>query len=411
MSKKWMVLIIVAVLLIAFWQMGGLDFLLARTIFAPDYNPDSREEEMVEDGDQEEAEEPVVEEEVIESSEGEEEVMFSTEELTYEIEVIGEGLEIPWEILPLSDGSFLVTERPGRVLILDKGEIYGVQGVEHIGEGGLLGIEKSPDFDANNHIFLYYTYSEGNQILNRVSRFTLEEDTLVDETYILDRIPGSRFHNGGRIKFGPDQKLYVTTGDSQVPELSQDVDSLAGKILRLNADGSIPEDNPFEDSPVFAYGLRNPQGLAWHPVSGDLFASDHGPSSQDEVNRIIPGGNYGWPNVTCADGGSQYEDPVSCYSDFTLAPSGIAFLPWDNLDESPLFVAGLRGNMIMRVDVDDEGSFVRQEDLFRDYGRIRTVVYHEDSLYVATNNRDGRGVPGENDDLVLKVTPVFPSTE
>ncbi|WP_409228718.1 PQQ-dependent sugar dehydrogenase [Gudongella sp. SC589] len=403
MKSKWIILSVVLVFLLVFWQMGGIDYLLARTVFAPDHDSEIIGEET--DEEDESQEEPNNDESQEEVPEEEEEVIYSAEELTYEIEVIGGGLEIPWEILPLNDGRFLVTERPGRVLMLDNGEIFSIKGVEHIGEGGLLGMEKSPEFDENGYIFLYYTYRDGNQILNRVSRFTFEEDTLVDERYILDRIPGSRFHNGGRIKFGPDEKLYVTTGDAQVPSLSQDVDSLAGKILRLNPDGSIPQDNPFEGNPVYAYGLRNPQGLAWHPVTGDLFASDHGPTSQDEVNRIIPGGNYGWPVVTCADGESQYEDPIACYSDFTMAPSGIGFLPWDNLAEPPLYVGGLRGNMVIRIDLDAEGNPVRQDQLFSEYGRIRTVVYHEGSLFIATNNRDGRGVVRDNDDKILKITP------
>ena len=406
MNRKWIILIILSAFLLIFWQMGGVDYLLARTVFAPDHDSVILEEEAATE-EEEQEDEPEVDEEQVEASE-EEAIIYSAQDLTYEVEVLGEGLEIPWEILPLPDGRVLVTERPGRVRILHKSEIYNVQGVEHTGEGGLLGLEKSPDFETNGHIFLYYTYSEGNQLLNRVSRFTLEEDTLVDETYILDRIPGSRFHNGGRIKFGPDGKLYVTSGDAQVPNLSQDVDSLAGKILRLNPDGSIPDDNPFEGSPVYAYGLRNPQGLAWHPISGALYASDHGPSSQDEVNRIIPGGNYGWPIVTCGDGESQYEDPVACYWEFTMAPSGIGFLPWDNLEESPLYVGGLRGSMVIRIDLDPEGNLIRQDQLFDDYGRIRTVVYHEGSLYIATNNRDGRGVVRENDDKILKITPALP---
>lgn len=275
--------------------------------------------------------------------------------------------------------------------------------VESIGEGGLLGMEISPNFQEEAHVFLYYTYRSGNQIFNRLSRFTFAEDTLVNEQYILNEIPGSRFHNGGRVKFGPDGKLYVTTGDAQNPNLSQNINSLAGKILRINSDGTIPEDNPFENNPVFAYGLRNPQGLSWHPVTRELFASDHGPNSQDEINRILPGMNYGWPIVSCKAGESQYEDPIVCYSDFTMAPSGIVFLPWDNIDETPLYVTGLRGNMVMRIDLDDEGNFIRQEPIITEYGRIRTIVYQGDSLYLATNNRDGRGVPNENDDVILRI--------
>ena len=402
MKRRWLVLFTVSVFLLATWQMGGIDYLLARTVFAPNYEADL-EDEVAEEEDYD-TENSLIDEETPYDPE-EEEILHFAEDLYYEVEVIGQGLNIPWEILPLTDGRFLVTERLGRVLLLGEGEIHTVQGVEHIGEGGLLGLEKSPYFENDDHVFLYYTYRQGNQILNRVSRFTLLENSLAEETYILDRIPGARFHNGGRIKFGPDGKLYITTGDAQVPDLSQNLNSLAGKILRLNPDGTIPEDNPFEDSPVYAYGLRNPQGLAWHPVTGDLYASDHGPTSQDEVNRIIAGGNYGWPLATCGDGKSQFEDPLVCYSEFTMAPSGIDFLTWDNLHESPLFVSGLRGNMVMRIDLDKEGNLIGQERILEEYGRIRTVVYHEGSLYIATNNRDGRGVVMDNDDKVLRITP------
>ncbi|MDP3387078.1 MAG: PQQ-dependent sugar dehydrogenase [Eubacteriales bacterium] len=407
MNKKWRILPVILVVLIVFWQFGGLDLILARTIFAPDYKPSSTDDAKTEESSKTNTEEQSSNEETTDHSGNSEKILFSTQDLVYEIEIIGEGLEIPWEIAHLPDGRLLVTERSGRVAMLDSGEKYAVHDVEHIGEGGLLGMAVSLDFKESSQLFLYYTYKSGNQIYNRVSRFTLVENVLTDEIYILDEIPGARFHNGGRLKFGPDEKLYITTGDAQDSNLSQDINSLAGKILRINPNGTIPEDNPFEDSPVFAYGLRNPQGLSWHPVSGELFASDHGPNSQDEINLILPGKNYGWPIVTCLEGDSQYEDPVTCYSDFTLAPSGIAFLPWNNLVESPLYVAGLRGNMVMRIDLDDVGGFVRQEELFRDYGRIRAIVYYEGSIYIATNNRDGRGVPGEKDDMIIKITPIL----
>ncbi|HCX64810.1 MAG TPA: glucose sorbosone dehydrogenase, partial [Eubacteriaceae bacterium] len=327
MNKKWIIMLLVFILvLIVFWQVV-LD--------------DGEGERQ--NSNEESADEPDHQQE-------QEDLLYSTEDMDYEIEVIGEDLEIPWSIAPLPDGRLLVTERPGRVILLDGGEVRVLRDVEHVGEGGLLGIVTSPDFEQNRQVFLYYTYAAENQLFNRVSRFTLEENTLTDETTILDEIPGSQFHNGGRLKFGPDQKLYVTTGDAQQPERSQDTSSLSGKILRINPDGSIPEDNPFEDSPVYAYGLRNPQGMAWHPVSGDLFASDHGPNSQDEINLIVPGENYGWPIETCSEENPQYQEPLACYTDFTLAPSGMDFLPWERLDETPLYVAGLRGNRVMRVD-------------------------------------------------------------
>lgn len=403
MNKKILVILVVLIGLFVFWQWGGIDYLLARTVFAPDYSPDTVEEEPLDEQD-----EPVVEDEEIQENIETEETVYMAEDLEYELEIIGEGMVIPWEVLPLSDGEYLITERPGRVVKLGQGVIYTVSEVEHTGEAGLLGMEKSPDFNNNNEIYLYYTYSVGNQLYNRVSRFIYDGNTLTDEVYILDRIPGARFHNGGRIKFGPDEKLYITTGDAQVPTLSQDLNSLAGKILRINPDGSIPHDNPFEDSMIFAYGLRNPQGLSWNPRTGDLYASDHGPSSQDEINRILPGKNYGWPIVTCTESDPRFEDPISCYSQFTLAPSGISFLPWDNLKETSLFVAGLRGNMVLRIDLNEEGDFIKEEVIINDLGRIRTINYYADYFIIVTNNRDGRGIPIENDDRVIRLTPILP---
>ena len=397
MNKKWLIVFILIIALIIFWILGGLDSLLGRTVFAPDYEPEPAEE----------VEQPIEEPLPLEVEEPSEEVIkYSASELSYQTEIVGDNLEIPWEIVPLPDGRILVTERPGRVVILGKGEIFKVEEAEHTGEAGLLGAVLSPDFSEDKHIYIYYTYRSGNGLFNRVSRFILEYDTLNDEEYILDGIPGARFHNGGRIKFGPDGMLYVTTGDAQETSLSQSLDSLAGKILRMNPDGSIPQDNPFDNSLVYAYGLRNPQGLSWHPVTGDLYASDHGPNSQDELNHILPGKNYGWPIVTCTASDERFEDPLVCYSEYTMAPSGVAFLLWDELIESPLYVAGLRGNMLMRLDLDDEGALIRREELFTDLGRIRTVIYHEGSLYIATNNRDGRGVPKDDDDVIIKITPI-----
>jgi len=392
MSKKWLFLIIPVIVLMIMWQVGVFDNLIARTVFAPDFDPSEIEDPAENDPLDEEPPKTVEE-------------IFSTEQLEYEIEVIGEGFNIPWEITPLPDGRFLVTQRDGEVILLDEGEIFNVHNVNHIGEGGLLGLALSLNFSESNHLFMYYTYQENGQVLNKVSRFTLKDNTLSEEVPIIERIPGSRYHNGGRIKFGPDEKLYITTGDASNRDLSQDIDSLAGKILRINPDGTIPEDNPFKDNPVYAYGFRNPQGLAWHPKTNQLFASDHGPDRHDEINLVIPGENYGWPNVVCSESSPDYQSPIACYTEFTLAPSGIDFLVFDKLIETPLFVAGLRGNMIMRIDIDGDNNFIRQEALFRDYGRIRNVRYYKGSLYLLTNNRDGRGNPSENDDYIIKVTP------
>lgn len=330
--------------------------------------------------------------------------MQVSKDLDYETEIIADGLEAPWEIVVMSDERFLLTERDGRVILLENGKTYDIAEVKAEGEGGLLGITLSPTFNEDQLIYLYYTYLEEGETFNKVSQFTFTEKNLIDEKTIIDQIPGSNNHNGGRIKFGPDDKLYITTGDAQEEEHSQDMNSLAGKILRINPDGSVPLDNPFTNSPIFALGLRNPQGLAWHPVTGDLFASDHGPDSRDEINLIEPGGNYGWPEVTCDQDDSQYNNPITCYSDFTLAPSGIDFYVNDIEEEISLYVAGLRGNRVVRIYLDKEGNFLKQESILEEFGRIRTVVHHEKGVYLVTNNTDGRGTPKQDDDKVIKIT-------
>ena len=415
-KRKFTLGIVSAVLIIGvlLWQTGIVNQFIVRTFFAPDFDEEFlSEEDSPSDEDQEdreaapkEAEEKETEEKEAEEDPGEgDPERVSIVDVEYEIEVIAENLEIPWEILRLPDGQILITERPGRVRILDEGEIATIHSVEHAGEGGLLGMALSPFYEEDGYIYLYYTYQQGGNYYNRVARYHFEEGSLGEEEVVIENIPGDRIHNGGRIKFGPDEMLYIATGDAADPELAQDVDSLAGMILRLHPDGSIPEDNPFDQSPVYAHGIRNPQGLAWHPGTGELYSSGHGPTRLDVINHITPGSNYGWPEITCDEESSQFEQALVCYPDFTLAPSGMDFYDHENLEEVPLYVAGLRGNMVMRIDFTREGELIRQEALFQDYGRIRTVVYHDGSLYVATNNRDGRGVPGSEDDQILRITP------
>lgn len=393
MNKKLFILIVFLVFLLTFSFFGGLDYILSRTVFLPDYNP-----EVMETGknDHNESRYSISPE------------RFNVQNVEYTVEIVAENLEIPWEMVFVPEQGLLVTERAGRVILLDYDKVSVIQNVHHIGEGGLLGMALDPQFELNNYLYLYYTYRDGGQIYNRVSRFAFLDNDLRDEEVILDGIPGARFHNGGRIRFGPDNKLYITTGDALDVDLSQDINSLAGKILRINPDGTIPEDNPFANSPVYSYGHRNPQGLAWHPVTGYLYASEHGPNRHDEINLIQAGKNYGWPLVTCENNGPQYENPIICYRDFTLAPSGMDFVFLEEIEEVPLFVAGLRGNMIMRIDFDHNGQFLFQEPMFQDWGRIRTVLFHNGSLYVATNNLDGRGIPQRNDDKIYKITPVIP---
>lgn len=329
---------------------------------------------------------------------------FPFQHLAFEVEVLAENLNIPWEIRYLpDDDDWLITQRSGELLSLNRGLIASIEGVAHTGEGGLLGMALHPDFSSNRHLYLYYTTQSGSRITNRVMRFRYENHSLRDGVVILDDIPGARFHNGGRIAFGPDGMLYVTTGDAVDPPLSQQESSLAGKILRMTPEGEVPGDNPFPDSLVYSLGHRNPQGMAWHPETEDLYASEHGPTQMDEVNLILPGANYGWPIVTCDEAPTDYEDPIACYAGFTLAPSGMTFYNPGFIEGTPLLVSGLRGNQIRRLSLESDGTVTDQEALFTEWGRIRTVHALDGDLYFITNNRDGRGTPHAEDDRLVRL--------
>ena len=314
----------------------------------------------------------------------------------FESKILVENLDTPWAIGFLPDSIMIFTERDGKVSILDNGKVkvVGEINVNQKSESGLLGIAVDPEFVENNFIYLYYTYEEGN----RVSRFILN-DKLKNEFILIDSIPNARFHDGGRIKFGPDEKLYIATGDATNPSSSQNINSLAGKILRINKDGTIPEDNPFGNY-VYSYGHRNPQGIAWHPETGELYSSEHGPTRNDEINLIVMGENYGWPKE-CDEFPDEHVNPIRCYTEFTLAPSGIAFY------ENDLYTASLRGTQLRRIIFDENYKIIlNEEELFSNLGRIREVVEHDDYLYIATSNRDGRGIPRKNDDKIIRISKV-----
>ncbi|HEY8490940.1 MAG TPA: PQQ-dependent sugar dehydrogenase [Dehalococcoidia bacterium] len=334
----------------------------------------------------------------------------------FRVETVATGLDTPWELAFAPDGRIFVTERPGRVRVVRDGRLLPepavtIDEVAEEGEGGLLGLALAPDFPRSRAVYVYYTEAAGGGLRNRVVRYTEANDRLTDPVVILDGIPGARIHDGGRIAFGPDGKLYVTAGDAAQQDLAQDVGSLAGKILRLNPDGSIPADNPFPGSPVYSYGHRNPQGLAWQPGTGQLYATEHGPSAHDEVNRIQPGANYGWPamqgNAGQTDGFTR--PVIESGAGTTWAPSGAAFVAGDRFPQlrGDLVFAGLRSTSLWRLRLPADGGEPQLEALIEgEYGRLRNVVQGPDgSLYVLTNNRDGRGNPGPEDDRILRLAP------
>jgi glucose/arabinose dehydrogenase len=317
--------------------------------------------------------------------------------------VVAKNLQIPWEIVFLPNKDALITERPGKVVLLHQNgvveTIAPLSQVKPIGEGGLLGMALSPKFSQNHFLYLYYTYSSnGQNTLNKVVRMTYENNSLKDEKVLLDGIPGSSNHDGGRIKFGPDGNLYVTTGDAENPSQAQSTSALGGKILRMTEDGKIPSDNPFANY-VYSYGHRNPQGLAWDS-SGNLWETEHGrsnPTGYDEVNRIEKGKNYGWPTIQGSEAKSGMVTPIlNSGPTTTWAPSGMVFY------NNALFFAGLKGNAL--YEVKNLSNPILSQHLKSELGRIRDVVVGPDNfLYILTNNTDGRGVPGQGDDKLIRV--------
>lgn len=314
---------------------------------------------------------------------------------------IATGLQAPWGLDFLPGGDAIVTERDSRrVLRIGAEEPHRVTELGTIdiaapqGEAGLLGVVLSPTFEQDRRVFLYVSTASDN----RVVRTTLDGDRLGPLEPILTGIPNGFTHDGGRLEFGPDGYLYVSTGEASDPPLAQDRDSLGGKILRITQDGRPAPENPFGDE-IFSWGHRNVQGLAF--VGQRLWASEFGDSTFDELNRIEPGDNYGWPQVEGTGGGPDYTDPQVTWDTDEASPSGLAY---DGAGH--LWLAALKGERLWRVDVDG-GRADRPKAFFvGDYGRMRTVALAPDGrLWVMTSNDDGRGIPGPQDDRILAIRP------
>jgi len=320
-------------------------------------------------------------------------------------EILVTNLDKPWAIA-FADERIFVSEKSGKIhVVTPSGKLdsplISLQTPEIFG-GGLLGITTHPDFENNHYLYAYYTYEENENLWNKVIRITEENSKAVDVITILDKIPGSAFSNGGVIKFGPDGKLYVGTGSvSDYSDEPQNLDSLAGKILRLNDDGTTPSDNPFEKSYVFTLGHRNPTGIAWNS-QGQMYATDSGPTKNDEINLIKAGSNYGWPEVQCFSKIVNLVNPLECF-DPGLEPGGIIFYSGDKFDiDNQMILATQKATNLFKVQINDDG--VDLDRILSGVGRIRDVGQGPDGyVYIITTNTDGKAFPAPDDDKLLRI--------
>lgn len=321
--------------------------------------------------------------------------------------LVADALRVPWSVVPYGDGGFLVTERPGFVRWVQPdgpGATFAVPDVSAAeGEGGLMGMLPYEPRPGELHLYLYMTARDGGATVNRIVRYRFDGESLRDKKTIIDGIPAARYHDGGALAFGPDGMLYATTGDAGAASRAQDVRSLAGKILRLTPEGDVPSDNPFGNA-VWSYGHRNPQGIAWDD-KGRMWSTEHGrsgaASGYDELNAIVKGGNYGWPDIQGDAGRDGMIRPVAHSGpNETWAPASLAW------HAGKLYFGGLRGESLYEATPSADGATVTLRAHFRgEYGRIRTVAAIGGRLYLTTSNTDGRGTVRRGDDRLIEIDP------
>lgn len=339
------------------------------------------------------------------------------------VETLVEGLDTPWDLAWGPDQRIWVSERGGRISRVDPStgslQLAGELEVLEISESGLMGLAFHPDFEAEPWVYAAHTYGTRGRMRNQLVRMWFDGERLGEPDILLNEIPGQRNHDGSRLAVGPDGFLYMTTGDAGEGERAHDLGSLAGKILRLTLEGDPAPGNPF-GSAVFSFGHRNPQGLAFHPVTELLYSAEHGPGANDEVNLIVAGGDFGWPEVRGMCDESPRSEAPYCRDHEVIEPleswtptvgiAGLAVYRGDLIPEwrGNLLVVSLRGGGLYRLTLSPDGrQIVDQETIIRgQYGRLRDVlVGPEGEIYLATSNRDGRGRPAANDDRILRLTP------
>ncbi|MFC4737686.1 PQQ-dependent sugar dehydrogenase [Bacillus daqingensis] len=366
---------------------------------AENTEPENSEIENDENNENEANEDNEADEEAETAGDGADQIsLLGTGTEDWNVEIVADNLDSPWSIAVYDEENFMLTSREGALLDISDGSVTEVEldtsdAIVQEGEGGLLGFVPSESDD--DSAFIYYTYESGGELLNKIAQIERTGDNWEETEVLLDEIEGARTHNGGRLAIGPDDMLYATTGDAEVTEWSQDPDVLAGSILRMTLEGEVPEDNPMDDSYVYSYGHRNPQGLAW-AADDTMYSSEHGAQALDEINIIEAGNNYGWPVIEGDETEEGMEEPLLHSGDDTWAPSGTAM--WQ---EEELVMTGLRGQSLYVLNEESE----EVEVVFDGEGRLRDVLYHDGALYVLTNNTDGRGDPAEDDDRLLRLTP------
>lgn len=336
--------------------------------------------------------------------------------------IFASHLDTPWEMAFAPDGRLFVTQRPGGIAVIQEGQspqpwLELDSTVVEVGESGLLGLALDPDFANNRYLYIGYTYAASKgplKLVNKLVRYREENGMPVFDKVLLDGIEGNYIHNSGALEFGPDGMLYWSIGDRYIPALAQEMNSLCGKILRLTRDGDIPGDNPFPGSYIYSLGHRNPQGLAFQPVTNLLWGTEHGPSDEqgccrDEINIVRAGRNYGWPSITGSQQLAGMETPIAHSGDTTTwAPTGGIFIRNGDWAGSFVFTA-LRGQALYRAVIDPANPEQVQSVeryLYQKFGRLRNVLEGPDGrLYLAVSNQDGRGDPEDEDDMIISMTP------